>query len=99
MRTRIFIFLAILFLFGLQGCIDKCDYDCFTPPLPLWFKIVDSTNGKNLLTENYYCRDSIKIFYIDEGEQKFVNIQFVGTFRVNDIIETNITPHSSQSIK
>jgi hypothetical protein len=52
---------------------------------------VDSSNGSNLISEEYFHRDSIKVFYFDNEQKQFANIKFVGNFRVNDIIETNIT--------
>lgn len=66
--------LKIPFLFILliiQSCSDDdcSDIDCFTPPNPFVFELVDKQTGENLFTNGYFNSEDIEIINIDDNTE------------------------------
>jgi hypothetical protein len=55
---------------------DQCDgVDCFTPPSPFMFELVDKSSGENLFTTGVLSSDDIKVLNLDD--QSNVEFQFI----------------------
>ncbi|WP_346858933.1 hypothetical protein [uncultured Draconibacterium sp.] len=55
---------------------DKCiDVDCFTPPPPFVFELVDKTTGENLFTSGVLSSEDIQIVNLDDNSN--VEFQFI----------------------
>ncbi len=53
--------LFVLLAFTLFSC-DKCkDTDCFTPPMPFYFQLIDKETNQNLLQNGTYVLSDIRI--------------------------------------
>ncbi len=84
--------LVIITLLMNQSCEKKnpCkDVDCFTPPSPFNFELVDKSTGENLFTNGTYKPSEIKItnisdnsiipyFFIDENNYNVIQINSIG---------------------
>jgi hypothetical protein len=58
------------------SCLKKDDCgDCFTPPPQLVFKVVSAETGENLYTINTYDLGKLKLYYFDEDETIFLNVE------------------------
>ena len=78
---------ALVALFITQSCMEECG-ECFTPPEPFVFEIVDKETGENLFTNGTFSSDDIqlkdvsnqsKIFtFIDEDEINLIQINSIG---------------------
>lgn len=61
--------MAIVIAF-LSGCekVDKChDIDCFTPPQPFVFNIVDAYTGENVFTTGAFSKEDVEVY--DENDR------------------------------
>jgi hypothetical protein len=55
---------------------DQCEgVDCFTPPSPLMFELVNKLTGENLFTTGLLNPDDIKVINLDD--QSNVEFQFI----------------------
>ncbi|MHC1705623.1 MAG: hypothetical protein AB9846_17110 [Tenuifilaceae bacterium] len=74
MKKRAIIILTLIsfILIVIQSCefFKECD-ECFTPPQPIFMKIIDG-NENNLLTAGIYSKDSLKLYYFDGTQKKSV---------------------------
>jgi len=76
-RTIIILTMISFLLIGIQSCefFKECD-ECFTPPQPIFMKIID-TYENNLLSTGIYSKDSLKLYFFDGSQKK--NVEFVVT--------------------
>uniref|UniRef100_UPI003217A8F0 hypothetical protein n=1 Tax=uncultured Draconibacterium sp. TaxID=1573823 RepID=UPI003217A8F0 len=81
------IYSVIIFVFTTWSC-DKnnnCDgIDCFTPPTPFYFELVDKTSGENLFTSGVLSTDDIKVINLED--QSNVDFEFIDENDVNIIV-------------
>lgn len=90
-KTRIILILSLAI--ACQCCIlsDECD-DCFTPPSPVWFIIVNANDTlQNLITEDFYSIDSIKMWYEENSQKKYVDLVLINTENFENIIQSTAT--------
>jgi hypothetical protein len=65
----IFLIIAVALAF-LSGCdkINKCqNIDCFTPPQPFIFNIVDASTGENVFAGGAFNKDDVEVY--DENDR------------------------------
>lgn len=74
-----------------QSCLrsDDCD-NCYTPPAYFGFTLLPSESGTSLIPEVYRA-DSIKLYYLEEGQKKDVMFGYgtsvyLGTYMVTSDI-------------
>ena len=87
MKTLIKLFLLIfptVLLF--HSCKEKCG-DCFTPPSPFVFEVVDSTSGANLFQNGTLNPDSLRVTDQDGKNVlfTFLSENDIDLIRVNSI--------------
>ncbi len=87
MRSLSFLFIVILFV--CIGCekMRNCG-ECFTPPDPISFKIIDSISGNNLISPNGFSSDSLQLYYFSDSLKKNVKFEIYGN-EVNRRIVSN----------
>ncbi|WP_297098894.1 hypothetical protein [uncultured Draconibacterium sp.] len=100
------IYLVFIFAITAWSCENNdnnnCDgIDCFTPPSPFYFELVDKTSGENLFTTGVLNADDIKVInlddqsnvdfdFIDENDANIIRIHTIGW-------ETQIANYSIES--
>jgi hypothetical protein len=80
------IYLFFIFTITIWSCSkkDQCDgVDCFTPPSPFMFELVNKSSGENLFTAGVLSPDNIKILNLDD--QSNVEFQFIDENDLNVI--------------
>ncbi|MBP1838287.1 hypothetical protein [Formosa algae] len=88
---KIYFILICTTLTFLSCNTDDCeDYNCFTPPSPFLFELVDKTSGENLFTNVTYSPEDINIIntlnnnaktefeFIDEDNYNIIQINSIG---------------------
>lgn len=60
MTKKSIIYLWFLFSFIFTGCTDDCG-ECFSPPSPFVFEIVNAGTGENLFTNGTYTPNDIRV--------------------------------------
>lgn len=81
-------FFAFCVLAGVWSCGgDDCG-ECFTPPSPFTFKMVDKVSGEDLFANETYSLQTIKIIEADSNPQKSVSFS-VSEDAINVFISTN----------
>ncbi len=84
--------LAIIILILTQSCKkeNECEgLDCFTPPSPFGFELVDKLTGENLFTNGTFNPNDIKVInlddqsnleftFIDENDYNIIQINTIG---------------------
>lgn len=104
MKKALFYFVCVLVI-SAWSCnkTDKCDgVDCFTPPEPFTFELVNKSTGENLFTSGELSPEDINIVnlvdqskvefqFIDENGFNFIQINTIGweTQTVNFSIEVS----------
>lgn len=71
---------GLAFLLFLAACSDDCG-ECFTPPSPFVFEIVDAETGENLFGNGTYAPEQIKI--ISEGNAGNAGYSFLSENDIN----------------
>ena len=86
----VFRFISLFLLLSVSGCGDEdCNLDCFTPPNPFLFELVDKTSGENLFSNGTYRAEDITVVdrltgqglefgFISEKEQNIIAIHSIG---------------------
>lgn len=72
--------IELAFLLLLAACSRDCE-ECFTPPTPFVFEIVDATTGENLFSNGTYAPEQIKI--ILEGSAGNAGYSFLSENDIN----------------
>ncbi|HPD95723.1 MAG: hypothetical protein H6537_02280 [Bacteroidales bacterium] len=88
-----YIGIAVSMFFFVTSCsLDNDCKDCVNPPSSILIKIVDASNSQeNLISDNIYNSDSIKIWYAEkDGNKTKVDFNLISTGWVQNVIETNI---------
>ncbi|MCD8445943.1 hypothetical protein G1K75_00985 [Tenacibaculum finnmarkense] len=88
---KIGIILTFTFLLFMQSCniISECeDIDCFTPPDPFQFELVDKLTGENLFTTGKFTSKDIKI--LNSTTKKPIEFRFIDKNNYNIIEMTSI---------
>ncbi len=50
---------------------NKCeDIDCFTPPLPIYFELIDSQTGENLIENGTFRENDILLINTSNNDEK-----------------------------
>ncbi len=83
--------LVFVLAFTTWSCskLDKCNgIDCFTPPSPFEFELVDKSTGENLFTSGALNPDDITLVNLDD--QSSVDFQFIDENDYNVIVINSI---------
>lgn len=76
-NTLIYIIFIFTITIGACNKKDQCGgVDCFTPPSPFMFELVDKSSGENLFTTGVLSPDDIKVLNLDD--QSNLEFQFIG---------------------
>jgi len=84
-QTIKFLFLALIII--TQGCKKECG-ECFTPPSPFEFELVDKLTGENLFTNGTFNSSDIKVINLDDQsnvEFTFIDENDYNVIRINSI--------------
>lgn len=80
----------LLLLLSVSGCGEEdCNLDCFTPPNPFLFELLNKTSGENLFSNGSYRPEDILVVdrisgqglgfsFISENEQNILAIHAIG---------------------
>lgn len=91
-------YLFFVFVTSTWSCIitDDCDgVDCFTPPEPFAFELVEKSTGENLFTSGVFSPEDINIVNLDD--QSIVEFQFIDENDIN-LIQINSIGWESQIV-
>jgi len=81
-----------------QGCEKGCEQECFTPPSPFEFELVDKLTGENLFTNGTFSSSDIKVINLDDQSNvafTFIDENNYNVIRINTIgWETEIVNYS-----
>ncbi len=89
MKTIANIRLIVFSVFLLQSCKVDCNQNCFTPPEPFVFELVDSISKENLFTNQTYHANDITVVnlattkvvshsFISENNKNLIQINTIG---------------------
>ncbi len=67
-------FLGVLFLSNSCLKTDECG-ECFTPPPQLSFKVISAESGENLYADFTYIQNELKLYYIDNDDITYINVE------------------------
>lgn len=82
-QIHILLLIVPFFLFSCDRN-NNCDgVDCFTPPAPFYFELVDKSSGDNLFTTGELNPDDIKVVNLDD--QSNVDFEFIDENEANII--------------
>jgi len=80
-------FLFIILIIITQSCKKECG-ECFSPPSPFKFELVDKLTGENLFTNGTFNPSDIKIINLDDQsnvEFTFIDENDYNVIRINTI--------------
>lgn len=80
--------LTVLMLIFTQSCESDSPMDCFTPPVGLYFELIDEVTGENLFTNGTYTSDQIEVINIENGESvafSFIDENDYNVFSIDGI--------------